>query len=65
MSWAKSGARRNATLEFHAADGTTIARYNLTDAWPAKVEISALEAGSSEVLYETVTLTYTETDGAG
>jgi len=47
-SWARSGTRKNATLELHAADGTTVARYHLENSWVAKVETGGL--------YETVTI---------
>jgi phage tail-like protein len=50
-------AGRNAVLVVYAVDGQPIAQYQLTNAWPAKVVISTQQAGASEVLYETVTLT--------
>ena len=49
-------AKRNATLEMYDASGKPVARYHLENAWPSKVEVSALQAGSGEVLMETVTL---------
>jgi phage tail-like protein len=49
--------RRDAVLVIFDARGQAIARYHLESAWPAKVVISGLKAGASEVLYETVTLT--------
>ncbi len=49
-------ARRSCTLAMYATDGQPTAKYYLENAWPAKVEISGLKAGASEVLYETVTL---------
>jgi phage tail-like protein len=52
-----AAARKDATLVMYAPDGTRTAKYELEAAWPSKVEISALKAGASEVLYETVTLT--------
>jgi phage tail-like protein len=52
-----AAARRSCTLTMYATDGTPTAKYYLESAWPSKVEISALKAGASEVLYETVTLT--------
>ena len=51
-------ARKSCTLTMYATDGTPTARYRLESAWPSKVEISGLKAGASEVLYETVTLTF-------
>jgi phage tail-like protein len=50
-------ARKNADLTIYAADGSPVARYYLENAWPSKLEIGALKAGSAEVLNETVTLT--------
>jgi phage tail-like protein len=50
-------ARKSCSLTMYAPDGTASARYHLESAWPSKVEISALKAGASEILYETVTLT--------
>ena len=50
-------ARKSCTLTMYATDGKATAKYYLESAWPSKVEISALKAGASEVLYETVTLT--------
>ena len=51
-----AAARKDVTLTMYSTTGDPVARYNLTDAWPAKLEISALSAGASEVLFETVTL---------
>ena len=53
-----AAARKSCTLTMYDSDGTPVARYHLEDAWPSKVEISGLKAGASEVLYETVTLTF-------
>jgi phage tail-like protein len=49
-------ARKSCSLVMYATDGTPVARYYLEMAWPSKLEIGALKAGSSEVLWETVTL---------
>lgn len=38
------------------AEGTPVAKYWLEKAWPSKLDISAMKAGASEVMYETVTL---------
>jgi phage tail-like protein len=50
-------ARKSATLTMYDAAGNAVAKYFLTNAWPFKIEISGLKAGSSEALYETVYLT--------
>ena len=49
-------ARKNASLIMYSTDGTPVARYHLELAWPSKIEIGALKAGSSETYVETVTL---------
>ena len=51
-------ARKSATLVMYAAGGTPVARYHLESAWPAKIEIGGRRAGASEVLTETVTVTF-------
>ena len=52
-----AAARRNVSIIAYGADGKPVARYNLTAAWPSKVEIGTLKAGASEALMETVTMT--------
>ena len=49
-------ARKNVTLTMYDVTGDPVVRYNLTNAWPSKLEIGALKAGASSVLMETVTL---------
>ena len=51
-----SAARKTASLVMYNTTGDPVARYNLENAWPAKLEIGALRAGASSVLLETVTL---------
>jgi phage tail-like protein len=51
-----SSARKAASLVMYDATGTPVARYNLENAWPAKLEIGSLRAGASSILMETVTL---------
>ena len=48
---------KSATLVMYDTTGKPVARYHLEHAWPSKLEIGALKAGASEVLYETVTIT--------
>ncbi len=50
------GARKTADLTMYSVDGSPVARFHLENAWPAKIEIGALKAGSSEVLMESVTI---------
>lgn len=56
----QAGARKSATLTMYAPDGTATARYHLESAWPSTIEIGAMKAGASEILYETVVLTFDE-----
>lgn len=47
---------KNCSLVMYDGAGKPVARYYLENAWPKKIEIGALKAGSSEVLIETVTI---------
>lgn len=49
-------ARKSCSLVMFDAAGKPVARYHLENAWPSKIELGALRAGSSEVLTETVTI---------
>jgi len=49
--------RKSCSLIMYNAAGKPVAKYWLEGAWPSKMEISGLKAGSSEALIETVTLT--------
>jgi phage tail-like protein len=50
------GARKSCSLTMYNIKGDPVARYHLENAWPAKIEIGSLKAGSSEVLIETVVI---------
>lgn len=52
-----AAARKSCSLVMYDADNKPVARYYLQNAWPSKVDIGSLKAGTSEVLMETVTLT--------
>ena len=52
-----TGYKKNVVLIFYNTEGTAVARFNLNNAWPAEYHLSALKAGSSEIIYESVTLT--------
>ena len=52
-----SDARKSASLVMFDAAGKPVARYHLENAWPAKIEISAVEAGAGQMLWESITLT--------
>jgi phage tail-like protein len=49
-----AAASRTCMLTMLGAKGDAVARYQLTEAWPSKIEIGALDSG---ILTETVTLT--------
>jgi phage tail-like protein len=51
-----TAARRSCSLIMYDAGGKSVAKYWLESAWPSKIDISAMKAGASEVMYETVTL---------
>jgi phage tail-like protein len=50
-------ARRSCSLIMYNGEGKPVAKYFLEKAWPSKLDISAMKAGASTVMYETVTLT--------
>jgi phage tail-like protein len=52
-----AAARKSCTLTMYDSAGSATAKYYLENAWVSKVDIGALKAGASEVLFETVTLT--------
>jgi phage tail-like protein len=51
-----SAGFRNCSLVMYDSVGKPVARYHLENAWPSKIEIGSLKAGSSEVLLESVTI---------
>jgi len=51
-----SAARRSCSLTMYNAEGKPVAKYWLEKAWPKKIDIAGLKAGSSEALIETVVL---------
>jgi phage tail-like protein len=61
-SWHEAGAdnlpaaKKDLVLVGYNRRGDAVQRYYVTAGWPAKVEISGLKAGASEVLMETVTI---------
>jgi hypothetical protein len=56
LDWAKTKERIDAVVVAYDAEGRTLARYALADAWPAKIEIGALQAGSNEATILSITL---------
>ena len=53
---ADADARRDAELTMYSTAGAAVAKYSLANAWPARIEVTGVKAGATEVLYETVTL---------
>jgi phage tail-like protein len=51
-------ARVNATITMYNVMGAAVARWNLTNAWPTKISGPSINAGSSEVGIEELTITY-------
>jgi phage tail-like protein len=49
-------ARKNVSLVMYGADGKPVARYHLENAWPSKLDVTGLKAGSAQLLMETVTI---------
>jgi phage tail-like protein len=54
-----TGYRKNVTLIFYDTEGAPVMRFDLKNAWPAEYHLDAVKAGSSELVYESVTLTAT------
>ncbi|QWF77834.1 phage tail protein [Amycolatopsis sp. CA-230715] len=51
-------ARQNVTIEVKTADGKTVRRINLVNAWVSKWEPASLSAGQSGAATEKATITY-------
>ena len=51
-----SDARKNGSVVLYNYDHSEVGRYNFVNAWPSKVSMSALKAGSNEILMEEVTI---------
>lgn len=49
-------ARKSASLNMMGPNNEIIAKYHMENAWPSKIELGALRAGSSDVLTETITI---------
>jgi phage tail-like protein len=52
---AAANARRDVVLTVYSTAGAPVAKYNLESAWPARIEITGVKAGASQVLVERVT----------
>ena|SRR5215212_98503 len=52
-----TGYKKNVSIIFYNPEGAPVAKFWLTNAWPAEYHLTSLKAGSSEVIYESVTLT--------
>jgi phage tail-like protein len=51
-----TAARRSCSLTMYDTGGKPVAKYWLEKAWPSKIDITAMKAGASEIMYEAVTL---------
>ena len=52
-----TGYKKNVTLIFYNTEGNPTMKFFLNNAWPAEYHLDSLKAGSSELIYERVTLT--------
>jgi phage tail-like protein len=53
-----SAARRSASLAVYAYERDPVLRYNLEQAWPSKLEMGGLKAGTTELMMESITIAY-------
>jgi phage tail-like protein len=51
-----SDARKNGSVVLYNYDHSEVGRYNFMNAWPSKVSMGTLKAGSNDVLMEEVTI---------
>ena len=51
-----SDARKNGSVVLYNYDHSEVGRYNFVNAWPSKVSMGALKAGSNEILMEEITI---------
>ncbi len=51
-----AAARKSCSLVMFDAANEPVARYHLFNAWPSKIELGTLRAGSGDVLTETITI---------
>jgi phage tail-like protein len=49
-------ARKNGSVVLYDYEHAEVGRYNFLNAWPSKVTMSSLKAGSNEILMEEVTI---------
>jgi phage tail-like protein len=52
-----AASRKTCSIVMYGADGSPVARYWLTNAWPSKLALDSVQAGSAEILYEVLTIT--------
>ena len=51
-------ARKAASIIAYGEDGTAVARWNLTDAWPSKVTGPEFDSTTGNVMFEEVTIVF-------
>ena len=49
-------ARKNSSLVMYDAEGKPVAKWNLVNAWPSKLDVGDFSAGGAETTAETVTI---------
>ena len=52
------GARKHGSIVLYDYKRGEVQRFNFTNGWPSKVELGALQAGGTDILVETVTITH-------
>jgi phage tail-like protein len=52
-----AAGRKDLTIVVQNSEGTVVAKYFLTQAWPSDIRVTGLKAGSSDILNEDVTFT--------
>jgi phage tail-like protein len=57
-------ARKNGSIVIYDYELTEKRRFNFINGWPSKVEVDSLQAGSSEMLVETCTITIESLESA-
>ena len=51
-----SDARKNGSVVLYNYDHSEVGRYNFMNAWPSKISMGTLKAGSNDILMEEVTI---------
>lgn len=57
-----SDARSHGSIVLYAYDHSEVARWNFRNAWPSKVSVSALKAGSNDIVVEELAMVMDEVE---